>query len=117
MKTIQYNIPIIDLCFMEKDVSMGHRAIDFKWVVSMDKVVVAPSCWHGTSAAASETATVRWYIFECEKNLPDIHGKMWIRGACLVDLIPIPEQHRKELDAALGRTPNVPCYVWVVTML
>lgn len=96
---------------------MGHSTIDFKWVASMKKVVVAPSCWHGTSAAASDIATVRWYVFECEKDLPDICGKMWIRGACLADLIPIPPEYRKELEAALGRTPSAPCYVWVVTML
>lgn len=117
VRVIEYKVPIIDLSFMEKDVSMGHREIDFKWVVSMNKVVVAPSCWHGTSYAASETATLRWYIFECEKNLPDVCGKMWIRGACLVDLIPISSEYRKELDAVLDRTPNVPCYVWVVTIL
>lgn len=117
MKTIEYQVPIIDLCSMEKEIGFGGRPFDLCYLVSMDKVVVSTSRCDGLSPVSPEIAVVRWYIFESGEKEPNICARMLLRGTCLVDLIPVPQTHKREIDLALGRREGTPSYIWAVNVL
>lgn len=114
---IEYDVPILDLYDVERQISVQHEPPATAAVVASQTAGVEIVRSNKETSVACEIATVRWHSFGQDAPGTGVWNRVYLRGVCDARLIPVPAPYMQRVLALLKRDNLCAVYVWILHVL